>query len=218
MLATTSRRAGSAVLDSLEVKTMTDQITTRIENTTPPARRVSKRQVLANRKNGKLGGPKTNNGRKAVIKNAIKHGLLARAIVVNDYESVEDFHELFARLLNLYDPVGPVEEMLVEKIAVSWWRLRRVATAEVGMIRDHHRHTQEVAKHFKSFRQTPDFEGCAIKDMLPIEQDCKNLLRYETTFERQFYRALDQLDRLQRVRKGESIPAPINVNVITEQE
>ena len=36
-------------------------------------KRVSKRQIEANRKNGKLGGPKTKAGKKRVSQNAIKH-------------------------------------------------------------------------------------------------------------------------------------------------
>jgi len=37
--------------------------------------------------------------------------------------------------------------------------------------------------------------------------------RYETTIERSLYKALDQLDRLQLARKGESIPPPLNLRI-----
>ena len=39
------------------------------------------------------------------------------------------------------------------------------------------------------------------------------LLRYEGAIERQFYKAMNQLERLQRMRSGESVPAPIEVDV-----
>ena len=39
------------------------------------------------------------------------------------------------------------------------------------------------------------------------------VVRYETTIERQLYRAVDQLERLQRVRGGEIVPPPINVQL-----
>jgi hypothetical protein len=38
------------------------------------------------------------------------------------------------------------------------------------------------------------------------------ILRYETTIERQFYRALNQLERLQRQRLGDSVPPPVSID------
>ena len=39
------------------------------------------------------------------------------------------------------------------------------------------------------------------------------ILRYETTLERQLYRAMNHLERLQRLRKGEVVPAPLAIQV-----
>jgi hypothetical protein len=39
------------------------------------------------------------------------------------------------------------------------------------------------------------------------------IMRYETTLERQLYRAMDQLERLQRRREGEEVPPPVNVEL-----
>ena len=40
--------------------------------------------------------------------------------------------------------------------------------------------------------------------------------RYETAIENKLYRALNQLERLQRLRGGEKIPAPVSVSVGVE--
>jgi hypothetical protein len=48
---------------------------------------------------------------------------------------------------------------------------------------------------------------------LPSADATDKLLRYEAHFDRQLYRAMDQLERLQRQRKGENVPAPLNVNL-----
>jgi hypothetical protein len=48
---------------------------------------------------------------------------------------------------------------------------------------------------------------------LPSAGAADKLLRYETHLDRQVYRAIDQLERLQRQRKGENVPAPLNVNL-----
>jgi len=47
----------------------------------------------------------------------------------------------------------------------------------------------------------------------PDEGASDRVLRYETHLDRQLYRALDQLERLQRRRNGESVPPPLNFNL-----
>ena len=43
----------------------------------------------------------------------------------------------------------------------------------------------------------------------PIER----ITRYQTTINRQFIQAMNQLERLQRLRKGEEVPAPLTLQV-----
>jgi hypothetical protein len=50
---------------------------------------------------------------------------------------------------------------------------------------------------------------------LPDEPALERILRYETTIERQLYRALEQLERLQRQRKGDIVPPPLRLSVQT---
>ena len=103
-------------------------------------KRVSKKQIEANRKNGKLGGPKSKTGKIRISRNAIKHALLAREIVIDvgdGSENRHDFDKLFNELISYYDPQGPIEKILVEKIAVNHWRYRRFIRAENGEIRKH---------------------------------------------------------------------------------
>lgn len=70
--------------------------------------------------------------------NALKHGILAKAVVVHgglaseSLETQREFDALLSDLLDHYRPVGPVEEMLVEQIAVNYWRQRRVLWAEAA--------------------------------------------------------------------------------------
>jgi hypothetical protein len=47
---------------------------------------------------------------------------------------------------------------------------------------------------------------------LPPVDATDKLLRYEAHLDRQLYRAMDQLERLQRRRKGENVPPPVNIN------
>lgn len=48
---------------------------------------------------------------------------------------------------------------------------------------------------------------------LPPADATDKLLRYEAHLDRQLYRAMDQLERLQRGRRGENVPPPLNINL-----
>lgn len=102
-------------------------------------RPVSERRIQANRRNAlRSTGPKTERGKRAVARNSIKHGVLAREVVItagDGEESLEEFYDLVKRLCECYDPVGVVEESLVQDIANCWWRKARVIRAENGEIR-----------------------------------------------------------------------------------
>ncbi|MHC4699638.1 MAG: hypothetical protein ACYTFQ_03585, partial [Planctomycetota bacterium] len=99
---------------------------------------VSEKQLEANKKNAKKGGVKTSEGKAIVKYNALKHGLLAKEVVVTVGEGAENPGEFYALLEDLkiqLAPAGALEEMLTEKIAVAYWRLRRAYRYEVGLIR-----------------------------------------------------------------------------------
>ena len=116
-----------------------DRLSTPTSDPNVPKRPVSERKILANRKNAlRSTGPKTERGKRLVSRNAITHGILAREVVIgagDGEESREEFQAFTASLREHYEPVGPIEGMLVEKIAVSLWRLARTIRAENGEIR-----------------------------------------------------------------------------------
>ncbi len=94
----------------------------------------SERQKAANRRNARHStGPRTPTGKAAVRHNALKHGLLARDVVIASGEGKEsqgDFDRLLSDLREDLQPVGVLEEALVERIAQCQWRLRRAARYE----------------------------------------------------------------------------------------
>jgi hypothetical protein len=290
---------------------------------------VSEKQLEANKQNALKGGVKSEEGKAIVKYNALKHGLLAKEVVItagDGAENPEEFSGLLDDLGKQLQPQGTLEELLVEKIAVSYWRLRRACRYETGLIRheldnatnDYYRNEynktdekieQEIkqeqeqleewesdkeqltAMHTggKPLEETYDLEGnwdwlfekvsdqfeldddnegtpkeirkvlnnkagwsddqiwqahielCdeEIKHQrekiavlrqdieknrlklqvtkklgcIPTKHELDRLLRYEGAIERQFYKAMNQLERLQRIRSGESIPAPVEVDV-----
>jgi hypothetical protein len=76
--------------------------------------------IASNQKNAQQStGPK-NVG--AVADNAVKHGLLSRNLRFRNAEDEEKFHRLLAVLTRDYAPIGALEEVLVEEMAICWSR------------------------------------------------------------------------------------------------
>ncbi|MBV9453139.1 MAG: hypothetical protein JOZ19_03280 [Rubrobacter sp.] len=91
------------------------------------------RKAEANRQNAlKSTGPKTPEGKAVVRLNATKHGLLSQDVLLPG-ENDAALKELGERLREELQPVGELENLLVERIIASTWRLRRLGRVEAGI-------------------------------------------------------------------------------------
>ena len=166
-------------------------------------------------------------------RNALKHGILASELRTQDVDGEEgraEFDELHSALILDLAPVGMLEELLVEKIAVCWWRQKRALRWEGELAS---RPSKELINAIKEgneiFRRAgigeveidekmDSWAGYA-KDRPSLHSGAEmdRILRYETTIQRQLVYAINQLERLQRARKGEHVPAPVSVQVSSDQ-
>jgi hypothetical protein len=255
------------------------------------------------------GGPQTPAGKEAVKWNALKHGLCAQVVVIQageGQESQEEFDGLMERLWADLQPQGALEEMLVERIGICHWRLRRCLQAEVGetrkeldscrltwlrgratafetaiqhavegqrlslqedsislqaLIRNVAEARQELTDlgHLSEWRkgfllwafvtagnvpwespeaalawlddetdemqklleaylkkETLELEALKASLTLPRTEAVDKILRYETTISRLLSKAMAELERLQRLRKGEPVPPPLKLEVTHE--
>ncbi|MGB7062819.1 MAG: hypothetical protein WBF13_10780 [Candidatus Zixiibacteriota bacterium] len=168
----------------------------------------SDKQVIANRKNAKKStGPKNTSLTRL---NALKHGILSQEVLIEG-EKKKDLEELGKRLRQQLAPQGELEVILVDRIISSIWRLRRALKVESASM------SWRYESGLKTWDGRPRDERQACRDML-TEKDDDKVLRYETTVERQIYRALHELIRLQAARKGEKPPAPIALDVDVNKE
>jgi len=91
-------------------------------------------KALTNRENArKSTGPKTIEGKKASAKNALRHGLLSASPVLST-ENEGAFRRHVASVREALAPVGHLEKMLAERVAVLSWRLQRVTRFETGAL------------------------------------------------------------------------------------
>ncbi|MCM8794582.1 MAG: hypothetical protein NC819_02100 [Candidatus Omnitrophica bacterium] len=281
----------------------------------------SEKQIEANRRNAQEStGPKTAEGKAVAKFNAVRHGILSEAVLITKGEGEERkevYQRLYHGLREYFLPEGAMEEALVEQIAVTLWRKRRVLRFELGCLRKQLDAYQEAAKgpedddedfplrkHKTAYRRLVEAqerlahnqqekkylqEGydimsdeevenwedsyfrlaekkgyeaedpAKVRDWLKeqglsedqirqeliqvhdelIQQaraeiktlepqaalelermsllgsvpafgpDLDKIIRYEASLDRQLYKAISQLERLQRRRKGEELPAPV---------
>src|SRR5271154_7457190 len=98
-----------------------------------PTKSTSPAQIAAK----KSTGPKTAAGRNASKMNALKHGIFSTEVLVcgnHIQEDPDEFAAIHQRLGEDYLPVGVAEEMLVDQLLTTFWRLRRLQKAEAGEI------------------------------------------------------------------------------------
>lgn len=104
------------------------------------------KQTAANKANAKKStGPKTAAGKAAVAGNAISHGILSRRLILED-ESHDDFQALQDDLRQALRPMGALELVLVEKVAVAIWKQKRLVAAEAAMIELSRNTRQQVVR------------------------------------------------------------------------
>ena len=173
---------------------------------------VSKRKLQANQSNSKLStGPKDTRHTRY---NAQKYGLLSKAAIIQTGQAREDPRELKDLLEALREdrqPEGAMEEILVDRIAACYWRLRRALRAEVGEIR---LLADDALRNSLLHAADMEPELVGLLRSLPDENVLAKIIRYETAIDRQMYRALKELRELQAARlSGKASRHPLIVGM-----
>jgi hypothetical protein len=166
-----------------------------LNSTKPTIHPISPKILARNKKNAKKStGPKTAAGKAMSSRNAVKHGLLSTRLMQLNDQNAKDFAHLLAILRQDLQPVGVLEELLVEKIAYEYFRMAA------------------AAQHYCD---------AALYVVNTSGGGPGNLLRYESMINRQLFQAINKLERSQRLRRGEDVPTPLNMQVshyISNQE
>ncbi len=168
----------------------------------------------ANRRNSKKStGP---NNTTSTRFNATKHGLLSAGIT--ELDDAEGYRTVLRDLTQEKDPQGPVETFLVEFAALDMVRLRRARRLEAEYITEVlHPLVREPGVLENLDRMD---EGALVDPGLPATMHCegvellvKTFQRYQSAIALNLFRTLHELERVQRMRKGEHLPAPAAVDV-----
>jgi hypothetical protein len=162
-------------------------------------------KLEANRANAqKSTGPRTEEGEARSSRNAVKHGLSSRDLVIRSEER-ETFNDWLAEYRAELDPQGSLEEALFNQIVYADWNLARVRRLEAEL-----------------------FTG-DIDPLLDEQNEAKldRLARYAQRFERTLHRSINELRCLQTDRAGRAIlnlqnsaglPMLVAVNALSRAE
>jgi hypothetical protein len=126
-------------------------------------------------------GPTTPEGKAISSGNSLKHGLASGRVIIPG-EDPADFEALLSDLVKEHAPANETESLLVQQMAQSWWLMQRAIRIQNETFTETRVDTHKLAL----------------------------FLRYQTTHERAFYRALNSLQKLNRARKQAEREAQLN--------
>ena len=142
----------------------------------------TEKQLLANRANAKFStGPRTLDGKARSRANAWKHGLSAKDIIIEGEKSSE-FAAFRTELWDQFQPALGLESVLLDRLAVLAWRLRRPALYEAAC--------QPFEDRLR-WKLVDDLKTLAL------------VSRYETALMNNFHRTLQQLLAMQGLRRAQ---------------
>ena len=151
----------------------------------------SQSQINANRQNAQQStGPKTETGKAISSHNAVKTALTGVTILLPN-EDVEAYKKLGAVLVERYQPVGTLEEHLVQSIINSEWRLLRIPNLEAGIYALGH---AELADQFSPLE-------LELQTYLKYERQLKNLSLQESRLRRMRDKDIAELRAIQTTRQ-----------------
>jgi hypothetical protein len=135
--------------------------------------------VPSERKDGALvGGPRTEEGKEVVRWNATRHGIRSPAPVIPGVEKKEEWEEHRDGVIESLSPVGHLEEVLAERMALLSWRLHRVIRYETESIALFQEKAEDDLARERRFESGPDRPEAVRGNAKSDEQDYKLLKRF----------------------------------------
>ena len=139
-------------------------------------------QITANQANSQHStGPKSETGKAASCKNNFKYGLTGSSFTVLEFEDQDEYDHVLCGLRFEHQPATMTESILVEEMAQSYWLRKRALYLQ---------------------------DQCATDEELTLEEQGRQLalfIRYQTTHDRAFHRALNDLLKLRAEKRKEEI-------------
>jgi hypothetical protein len=163
------------------------------------AKKLEKKRLLANQANAQLStGPRTEEGRAKSSLNAVKTGLTGRTVLLPSDDTAE--YELhLAAYAEEFAPVGLLETNLVQSIADTDWRLRRIPALESALFA---KGRIEFAELFNEQDLAARPHLIDAHTFIAYEKQIRNLHIQEARLARRREKELTELRKLQEERSS----------------
>ena len=157
------------------------------------------RQLAANRANAQHStGPKSEQGKATASLNAVKTALTGRTVLLPTEDAAE-----YERHIRAYEkefqPVGQSEADLVQSIANTTWRLRRIPALEAAIFARGH---IEFAESFNQYDHSLRPSMIELETFLKYEKQLRNLQLQQARLARRREKETAELRKMQQERKA----------------
>jgi len=182
-----------------------------------PQNPISEKQLTANRANAaRSTGPRSPEGKSRAAQNARKYGFTPSTFAVVRLEGLHDIAHLKDDLLAVYKPINSQELFAVERIALAQQALLRAARLESGLFIATLNETLDSADQ-PMVLMSPELVGDGdieitraqnrnfllgegFHRMTSKSNSWSLFIRYQAQAERHYRRAVEEFERLQRLR------------------
>ncbi|MBI4128117.1 MAG: hypothetical protein HY459_03530 [Parcubacteria group bacterium] len=160
------------------------------------------------------GGPRTDEGKAISKLNAVTHGLLTKAAVLEGEDSAA-LEALRSALHQELDPQGELESFLVERIVVDMWRFRRAVQTETNAMEANRMRAKTNVTFL--FDRSKEEIALNAETYMVTNDDMERIMRYMIAIERSMFRSLHEIQRLKAERNGVPIIPPAIVDVTMDR-
>src|SRR5215207_9662180 len=137
------------------------------------------------------GGPVTQEGKEVVKWNATRHGIRSPAPVVPGVEKAEEWEDHRDGVLDSLSPVGHLEFVLSERVALLSWLLRRVIRYETESIALSQERVEDDLARQRRFESGPDHPDAVRSNATSAREEHRLLKRFAKTEDDKPLSALD---------------------------
>ncbi len=168
----------------------------------PPV--ISEAKLQANRANAQLStGPKSPETKAKTSLNAVKTGLTGRTVLLPSDDAAE-YERHIQAFADQYSPVGPREADLVQSIADTFWRLKRIPCLESALFAQGY---LEFADSFDEYDPSVRRSLIEAKAFMKYEKQLRNLQLQEARLFRRYEKDKAELRQMQQARQSREAEA-----------
>src|SRR5215218_4701100 len=124
------------------------------------------------------GGPRTEEGKEVARWNATRHGIRSPAPVVLGVEKAEEWEDHRDGVLDSLSPVGHLEFVLAERVALLSWRLHRVIRYETESIALYQERVEDDLARERRFESGPDHPEVVRSNAKSAKEEYRLLKRF----------------------------------------